>query len=281
MPDEADLPDVYDGPSFEEAGGDEGEVATTEVDAPTEGGQGGETVPTDDAPSASYLSDEFYDRIVKVKIDGEEVEVPVSELTQGYSRHADYTRKTQEIAEERQQLQWERAIRESLQADPQGTIAYLQSQFAQAQEPEMEWPEDPLERALLQQRMEFEQQLAPLRQDHAAREVERTVGALQARYGEDFDAKSVIAEAVRRGYDDPRVLESVYKELAFDRLMAAHEAQQTVASQKAADTAQREQAKSQIVSHSGGSQVTPPTTPNHSPTLREAFDMALQQHGQR
>jgi hypothetical protein len=41
----------------------------------------------------------------KVKVNGEEVEVPLSELTKGYSREQDYTKKTMALAEERQRIQ--------------------------------------------------------------------------------------------------------------------------------------------------------------------------------
>ena len=41
----------------------------------------------------------------KVKVDGEEVEVPLSELQKGYSREQDYTRKTMALAEERRTLE--------------------------------------------------------------------------------------------------------------------------------------------------------------------------------
>lgn len=41
---------------------------------------------------------------VKVKIDGIEQEIPLSELKNGYSRQSDYTQKTQELAQQRQEL---------------------------------------------------------------------------------------------------------------------------------------------------------------------------------
>lgn len=44
----------------------------------------------------------------KVKVAGEEVEVPLDELLKGYSREQDYTRKTQAIAEERKAIQSEK-----------------------------------------------------------------------------------------------------------------------------------------------------------------------------
>jgi len=46
---------------------------------------------------------------VKVKIDGEEQEVALEELQAGYSRTQDYTRKTQQVAEERRKLEAEQA----------------------------------------------------------------------------------------------------------------------------------------------------------------------------
>jgi hypothetical protein len=49
----------------------------------------------EDAPEPTY----------KVKVNGEEVEVPLSELTKGYSREQDYTKKTMALAEERQRIQ--------------------------------------------------------------------------------------------------------------------------------------------------------------------------------
>lgn len=43
--------------------------------------------------------------LYEVVVDGETLEVPLSELIAGYSRHADYTRKTQELAKHREELQ--------------------------------------------------------------------------------------------------------------------------------------------------------------------------------
>jgi len=49
-----------------------------------------------------------------VRVDGEEVQVPYDELLAGYSRQADYTRKTQALAEERRALTtaWQQARQE-------------------------------------------------------------------------------------------------------------------------------------------------------------------------
>ena len=51
-------------------------------------------------------------RKYRVKVDGEEIEVPEDELVKGYSRTQDYTRKTQALAEQRKQFEsTEQAVR--------------------------------------------------------------------------------------------------------------------------------------------------------------------------
>lgn len=50
----------------------------------------------------------------RIKVGGEEQEVSLQELVSGYNRHSDYTRKTQELAEQRRQLEaMQRALFES------------------------------------------------------------------------------------------------------------------------------------------------------------------------
>jgi hypothetical protein len=75
----------------------------------------------------------------RVKVDGEEVEVPLDELLKGYSRTADYTRKTQAIAEARKVAEAEAAqAREERQRYAQ-TLQVLEAQLKSAQPPEIDW----------------------------------------------------------------------------------------------------------------------------------------------
>ena len=75
----------------------------------------------------------------RVKVDGEEVEVPLEELLKGYSRTADYTRKTQAIAEARKQAEAEAAAaREERQRYAQ-TLEVLDAQLRTLQPPEIDW----------------------------------------------------------------------------------------------------------------------------------------------
>ena len=75
----------------------------------------------------------------RVKVDGEEVEVPLDELLKGYSRTADYTRKTQAIAEARKQAEAEAALaREERQRYAQ-TLEALDASLKQLQPLEIDW----------------------------------------------------------------------------------------------------------------------------------------------
>ncbi len=77
----------------------------------------------------------------RVKVDGEEAEVPLRELVQGYQRGADYTRKTMRLADERREVEELRAQvedeyaaaaeeRQSLAEQAAGAIPTLQAQLA-------------------------------------------------------------------------------------------------------------------------------------------------------
>ena len=78
--------------------------------------------------------------LYKVIIDGEEVEVSLDELQKGYSRQSDYTRKTQQLAQQRKEA-------EALQQDYAQRVQQL-NQFAQNLQqqpdiPEPQWTADP------------------------------------------------------------------------------------------------------------------------------------------
>jgi hypothetical protein len=76
----------------------------------------------------------------RVKVDGEEAEVPLRELVQGYQRGADYTRKTMRLADERREVEELRAEveeelaaataeRQGLAAQAAGAIPSLRAQL--------------------------------------------------------------------------------------------------------------------------------------------------------
>jgi len=59
-----------------------------------------------------------------VKVDGEEIEVSLDELVKGYSRQSDYTRKTQELSQQRKEM-------EALQQQYQNEVMQIQSERQQ------------------------------------------------------------------------------------------------------------------------------------------------------
>lgn len=77
------LPEQGDEPTVDAEG--------EEPDAELEAGSDDDEEPEEAAPAPVYT----------VKVDGEEIQVPIDELLNGYSRTQDYTRKTQKLAEER------------------------------------------------------------------------------------------------------------------------------------------------------------------------------------
>lgn len=70
-----------------------------------------------------------------VKIDGKDAKVPLKELLSGYQRQSDYTRKTQQLAEERRELDSIKAEREHYAAQLDKVKALIE----QAQPKEPDW----------------------------------------------------------------------------------------------------------------------------------------------
>lgn len=117
---------------------------------------------------------------VTVKIDGKDVEVPLSELKNGYQRQADYTRKTMEAAEQRRAAEAERS--QALQ-ERQAYAANLQKMQAQLegalqQQQQTNWEEllqsDPVE--YLKQQHQAQARQAQLSQVYAE---QQRISALQ------------------------------------------------------------------------------------------------------
>jgi hypothetical protein len=188
---------------------DSGQVDTPEVGTPA----------SSEAPSYDYVDlDGVGDKYVKVKVDGTELDVPLKEALSGYQRQADYTRKTQELASQRENLQRAATIAEALERDPLATLDVLgryyganqpfANQQAVPQEPEFT---DPLERQV----WELNQKIASFEQLQAQQELEREVSRLQSQYP-DFNPVEVISTALQAGTDN---LEAVYKQMAYDKLV--------------------------------------------------------------
>ena len=121
--------------------------------------------------------------VYAVKVDGEELEVSLDELVQGYSRHSDYTRKTQELASQRDQMaqmqqQWASEISQA-QAERQQYMEAIgqfvqQSMAGLEQYANVDWEslrdEDPI--AFVTKKEEFRDAQERVRQAQAQQGVE-------------------------------------------------------------------------------------------------------------
>jgi hypothetical protein len=235
------------------------EVGTSEVEA---------------APAAKYLArDEVADHLVKLRNGDTELEVPFSELESGYLRQSDYTRKTQEIAEQRKALQHMEVLAQELQRNPHQTIAMLQMQLGgqpQAQEPDP-YGDDPYGDIF----RTYDSELADLRQIANEIRVEKQLGQLQAQVGDpDFDGQAVARKALELQTPD---LGLAYKVLFAEREMARQRAtteaqSEYSARQAAADAAIREAKQELAGTVTGGSTQLGGGAPvqNSRPSLEEA-----------
>jgi beta-phosphoglucomutase-like phosphatase (HAD superfamily) len=220
-----------------------------------------------------FTWDEYADRPVKLNVAGEEIDVPLKEALAGYQRQADYTRKTQELSEQRKQVQFGAALQEALQNDPKSTLELLKQHYGleEQQSSEDELLLDPVEK----QYRQLESRMKAFEQEKALRDLEKTVESLSRKYGDAFDADEVIAKALATGNSN---LEAVYKQTAFDRIFE----QSLTASQLKAKKAEEEQAivqakREATVVSKGASAKSADVSSKPVTTLRDAFELAKRQ----
>ena len=132
-------------------GGDQQDVELqelTEVDsaAPEE-----ELQDSDGEQSDETEAEEEEDKppIFTVRVDGKNVEVTLAELQKGYSREADYTRKTQQVSEDRRAFQAEADLVRTERQQYSQLLGSLQAQLQQNAAPQVDmdrlYHEDPIE----------------------------------------------------------------------------------------------------------------------------------------
>lgn len=192
----------------------------------------------------------------RVKVSGEEVEVSLDELLNGYSRTADYQKKTQSLAEQRKAVEAERVkIEEAAKtretyAQRLQVIEQLLQQQAQGEDLSALKTEDPIAYAVaMAEKVEREKQLQAVQMErqrvqqeqaaHQQAQLQKHIQGEQAKLMEaipDFK-DDVKAEVVRRDirnyaksigftdqelsqvYDSRAVL-ALYKAAQYDKLMA-------------------------------------------------------------
>jgi hypothetical protein len=281
---------------------DEGESSPPEGD-PEIGAVTGDGQPTDqedfEEPPKEYLPvDDYADRYVRVKVDGEETEVPLREALQGYSRNADYTRKTQELAQQRQQAEYALTLQRALQAQPAATLRLLSEQYGiplgQSPPQQVGAPSyddgfededeyvDPVERRLAEQQKVIDQLAYRDQRREADQLLQRTIGGLQRKYNLDQTTVNEVVSAALQSRAGPEQFETIYKSLAFDR---AQQARAETQAQRAEQESRRQaagQRAGQLIgngssANSAGAPMADPSDGRLS--ISEAFDAALKEHG--
>ena len=221
-----------------------------------------------------FAWDEYADKAVKLNVAGEEVDVPLREALAGYQRQADYTRKTQELSEQRKQVQFGSALQEALQNDPRNTLELLKQHYGLDEQQASEEDElymDPTEK----QYRQLESRVKAFEQQKALNDLEKTVESLSRKYGDAFDADEVIAKALATGNSN---LEAVYKQTAFDRIFEQNVTANQVKAKKADDEKAIVQAKRDAtVVSKGASAKSADVSSKPVTTLREAFELAKRQ----
>ncbi len=165
-----------------------------------------ESTEVDTPESSVEVSEEPSGDTYAVKVDGENQEVSLEELRDGYQRQSDYTRKTQELASERKRLQQAEAIVSSLEADPDGTLTALADAFGvqmgstpqqgsnDSYSSDSMWDE-PKTDATEQRIVQLETQLAQQARLQRRQQVEKQVEGLRDQYGE-FDSQELYQHAL-------------------------------------------------------------------------------------
>ena len=221
-----------------------------------------------------FAWDEYADKAVKLNVAGEEVDVPLREALAGYQRQADYTRKTQELSEQRKQVQFGSALQEALQNDPKNTLELLKQHYGLDEQQASEEDElymDPTEK----QYRQLESRVKAFEQQKALNDLEKTVESLSRKYGDAFDADEVIAKALATGNSN---LEAVYKQTAFDRIFEQNVTANQVKAKKADDEKAIVQAKRDAtVVSKGASAKSADVSSKPVTTLRDAFELAKKQ----
>jgi hypothetical protein len=240
-------------------------------------------------PSRQYVEvDDPDNRWVRVKIDGEETEVPFSEAVKGYSREAHFTRNMQAVAQQRQENEYAINLQRALNANPEMTLQILAQQYGLQQQgqqaPADEEPEytDPLERQLAEERRAREDLERRISQRETDEQLERAVTGLRQQFNlNDDDLREVIGTAYQSGYGI-EVLPMIYKSMAFDRLAARVQAQRDRTAAEEAERSRRTAAKTQagaVVANGsrGAGGLTNQVDAGGRMSLRDAIEAAFEQ----
>lgn len=128
---------------------DEDDAASVDEELDVQDDESSDETTDEQSEESDESEEEEQPQVFTVKVDGKEVEVTLNELQNGYSRTQDYTRKTQQVAEARKELEAESAAIRAEREQYAQLLGALQQQLESAGEQPIDWDrlylEDPIE----------------------------------------------------------------------------------------------------------------------------------------
>lgn len=229
-----------------------------------------ETTDSTDSAPQEETSQEAVDRLdleqyanhrVTVKVGGEEVEMPLSEALAGTMRHADYTRKTQELAAQRERLAELERLEHWLETDPAGTIKALQASLGITDTDDEEI--DPVEARIRAIEQEREQEREQARTQVVIAEATQAISSFNL---DGVRPEDLLQYALDNRVGDLKVAARLYK-IEQAEVVKRTELDKTIASKRAASVVEGGQ--------STGPSAVVPTHPKKM-SIREAYQAALE-----
>jgi len=164
-------------------------------------------------------ADAATEQLFEVKINGQVEKVPLKELLSGYSRHQDYTRKTQALAQ--REAEWNNRIQQYEQAfqeiyeflsDRERLRQYLESLGAEQQQTD---PSELATHSDLQKQIEMVQQRNQLLMMQQLQEMEQRlrVEQLTGEFSKQIDAK---IQGIFQKYPDLKGIRGIERQLRFE-----------------------------------------------------------------
>lgn len=163
----------------------------------------------DDDEESDEGSNQRQEQTFRVKVAGEELQVPLSELLNGYSRQADYTRKSMAVAQARKEIESRAAELEGERAQMiqflEGQVRLMQQQQPQQPDWERLRREDPIEYAAQWAEFQQRQQHQQAMQQRLQTEQAKAQQAEQARLQQTLvDENDRLVESVPEWRDEKR-----------------------------------------------------------------------------
>lgn len=230
---------------FTEAAASEGAEAELEIEQ------------SDDSATQTTESTEVPLHTVKVR--GQELQVTLDELINGYQRQSDYTKSTQDLAAKRQELEAAEALWNLVHESPQVALEAIEEHFAEQLGAD---PPDPRDKRLNElESWREEQQQSAIEQQVAAE-----IAQLQSAYEDNFDPDELLEYAIDNKIGN---LEAAYVHRAAKEAQAAKGRERQDAKRNAPPVAAGQ-------ARAAGSQGEPEPKIE---SVRDAVAAALKQHG--